>query len=216
MVSNKTKKQLRSLQQEAKSIKKDIEACSNVFDRMNLAKKQAPILAKIHEIELESERERVATAVKEWEELYPPLTEKCPICHEMMRLGSNVALQTFPCCANSICKSCGDERREKYANKVFTDESEFKAANACPMCRTLAPPTGSKEMHNMVRKSANNGRAEAQNNLGVSLIYGRGGFERDVSRELSLLLLVHLDDINFTHRFSQIGSGRMEMGSEGS
>jgi hypothetical protein len=68
----------------------------------------------------------------------------------------------------------------------------------------------------MVRKSANNGRAEAQNNLGVSLIYGRGGFERDVSRELSLLLLVHLDDINFTHRFSQIGSGRMEMGSEGS
>lgn len=78
---------------------------------MDLAKKQAPILKKIHDIELQIEKERVATAVKEWEEQYPPLEEKCPICHEMMRLGTNVPLCTFPCCANSICKSCGDERK---------------------------------------------------------------------------------------------------------
>ena len=32
-------------------------------------------------------------------------------------------------------------------------------------------------------------------------IEGRHSFTIDVSRELSLLLLVHPDDMNFTHRF---------------
>lgn len=43
----------------------------------------------------------------------------------------------------------------------------------------MAPPIGSKEMHEMVKKSAMAGRAEAQNNIGASLIHGLNNYERD-------------------------------------
>eukprot|EP00984_Skeletonema_dohrnii_P030150 scaffold21369_cov153-Skeletonema_dohrnii-CCMP3373.AAC.5 len=85
--------------------------------------------------ELEREKERVKSVVREYEELHPPVLESCPICLEDIHIHSSAAACAFfSCCGNWWCGEC-------CANNV-TDEK----VSICPLCRAALP--SNKELYN--------------------------------------------------------------------
>ncbi len=61
---------------------------------IRLAKQQKKLGEKELSYELEREKERVKSVVREYEELYPPVLEPCPICLEDIRIHSTAESKT--------------------------------------------------------------------------------------------------------------------------
>ena len=187
---------LAQLKREFNAIKdrNDISSCTELEQRMAIADERQPLLEKIEEYELLVEDDRVEDAVQKFEELHPPVTEDCKLCHERIRLGDwNKAsftsrgepCQVLHCCAGIICNKCFDASGG--------DEKE-----TCPLCHDAPPSVGSEEMKGQMIKNAESGHAETQLNLGVCLLgvgflnggtYPCDGFELDQKEGLKWIQL---------------------------
>lgn len=141
-------------------------------------------------------QERVAAAVRKFEELHPPATEDCPLCHEPIRPGAWVLpslcsrgepYTVFPCCASIICKKCDDARIEA-SKREGVDEEEA----TCPLCHEELPPDGSEEKKRRLMKNAEEGHVASQVHVGVCLLDLHGpcdGFEVDKKEGLKWIKL---------------------------
>ena len=91
-------------------------------------KQQLAELAEEHELLLESQR--VAAAVREWEELHPPVRDDCPICLEPIRLGWAAHIEICPTCMKGACRECW---------KGMVDSLDDDTIRKCPLCRANYP-----------------------------------------------------------------------------
>ena len=98
---------------------------------LRLAKKQKKLGEKEMELELEQEKKRVQSVVREFEELHPPVLESCPICLEDIKIHSTAeACTMFSCCGGWLCTTC--VRKNVFPRRIET----------CPLCREAVPVEG--------------------------------------------------------------------------
>jgi hypothetical protein len=77
---------LAQLKQEFNSLKGGIKDCNQLWQRMQLAEERKHLLDNIEACELALEKDRVANAVAAFEEVNPPVTEECPLCHDSIKI----------------------------------------------------------------------------------------------------------------------------------
>ena len=93
-----------------------------------LAQKQNKMGEKEMDLELEREKERVQSVVRDFEELHPPVLESCPICLEDIRIHSTAqACSVSSCCGNWVCMECS------------TNNYRSGHYDTCPLCRDAMP-----------------------------------------------------------------------------
>ncbi len=80
-------KRLTELEDAIEAKKEDIASGGYDVYSAPWAKQKQQLAELVVEYELMLESERVAAAVREWEELHPPVTEDCPICLGPIRFG---------------------------------------------------------------------------------------------------------------------------------
>lgn len=173
---------LARLKREFDSIRGEIEACTQLWQRIALAKQRQGLLADIEECELQLESGRVAAAVSAFDEEHPPVTRDCLLCHKAIRLGawkrptlhsSGAPCNVLPCCAGVICKAC------------FESTTTRTDGALCPVCQQDLPPVGSEEMRSLMIQNAEGGCAESQVYVGLCCLPNMGpcgGFDVDEER----------------------------------
>ena len=142
--------------------------CENRSEEGFFKAKHLKILAqKEEEYELILESQRVALVVREHEELYPPITEECPICLEDIRITALDSMVVFTCCGNGYCMKCRQASRCQGVNRMAS----------CPLCRAEWP--SEEESISLIKQRADDGRSWAQTQVGVWYFNGSDGFPVD-------------------------------------
>ena len=104
---------------------------------LRLAQEQKKLGEKEVNYELEREKGRVQSVVREFEEMHPPVLETCPICLEDIRIYSTAAACSMSsCCGGWACTECSRNNQESCHY------------DTCPLCREDMPLQGEKELYN--------------------------------------------------------------------
>ncbi|EJK57612.1 hypothetical protein THAOC_22325, partial [Thalassiosira oceanica] len=121
------------------------------------------------------EKKRLACELLKFQDLYGELySEPCLICLDEIHVRASANLiVTFICCGGFICKSCVQDIRE---SGVDMDK--------CPLCREVINDKTAAEKDALVMSLAKRGVLWAQFEVGSCMIYGVGGFEKQVQTGL--------------------------------
>ena len=145
------------------------------------AKRIKALAEKEEQLELSLESERMAAAVREFEELHPPANVDCPICLETIKYINSYSVVRFGCCGGWACKNCSNTR----ANQGTDTDVMMK--NKCPLCRTKFP--SKNEVWPILKRHARDGRAWAQYRMGRLLWYGVQGVPANKVEGLKMIKL---------------------------
>lgn len=118
----------------------------------------------LEELELILETQRRVTAVREHEELHPPITEECPICIETISIANASSFVHFICCGIGMCPKC-----------VEVINRDSSVLPKCPLCRAEFT-NGEEEALSLSKQRAKDGRSWAQNEMGRRYRDGADGF----------------------------------------
>ena len=124
---------------------------------------------KEEQYELLVEAKRIESVVCDHEEMHHPITDRCPICLEDIKIkpsGSVVKTMVFfACpCANALCAECMELLCERSVK--------------CPICQAGFTES-EEERNNVLIKAAENGRPLAQLMMASSYKNGTNGFHTD-------------------------------------
>mmetsp|Transcript_34766 Transcript_34766/g.78033 ORF Transcript_34766/g.78033 Transcript_34766/m.78033 type:complete len:518 (-) Transcript_34766:127-1680(-) len=167
-------------------------------------------------IQLEIEKERILEARKKHEEMFDTWKIDCPICLENISFRSSQVCHFNVCCGVEICKSCDEAMRGRvkgcplcrapsrfYGSPAWLKSLKRSAkrgvAGAQHYLSALFSATldGSKfgvrqdigEGNRLLFLAAEQGYPLAQYQLGLNMMLGSGGIERDIERSRELLRL---------------------------
>ncbi|EJK72447.1 hypothetical protein THAOC_06022, partial [Thalassiosira oceanica] len=145
--------------------------------------RRAPHQRKLGQLEFKyqifAERKRLARELWKFEEIHGALySEPCLICLEDIHVHAapSVLMELFFCCGGFICKSCVRNLRE----------SELGLDN-CPLCRESLAATSEADDAARLMTLAKRGISWAERDVGRSMIYGRGGFQKQEKAGLEWL-----------------------------